>query len=211
MLNVRKDFPILTKVHNGHQIVYFDNAATTQKPYQVIHAIVDLLEHHNGNPHRGAHVLSIEAGELYDEAREAVRKFINAASTEEVIFVRNTTEALNLVARSYAEPRLKKGDKIVIPISEHHSDLVTWQRVCQKTGAELDYMYLDEEGHFTEEDLAKIDDKTKIVAFAAVSNVFGMKRPVKEIVAKAHAVGAIAIVDGAQSTPHMKTDVQDMD
>lgn len=211
MLNVRKDFPILTKVHNRHQIVYFDNAATTQKPYQVIHAIVDLLEHHNGNPHRGAHVLSIEAGELYDEAREAVRKFINAASTEEVIFVRNTTEALNLVARSYAEPRLKKGDKIVIPISEHHSDLVTWQRVCQKTGAVLDYMYLDEEGHFTEEDLAKIDDKTKIVAFAAVSNVFGMKRPVKEIVAKAHSVGAIAIVDGAQSTPHMKTDVQDMD
>lgn len=211
MLNVRKDFPILTKTRNGHQIVYFDNAATTQKPYQVIHALVDYLEHHNGNPHRGAHVLSIEAGEVYDQAREAVRRFINAKSTREVIFVRNTTEALNLVARSYAEPRLKKGDKIVIPISEHHSDLVTWQRVCQKTGAELVYMYLDEEGHFTDEDLAKIDDKTKIVAFAAVSNVYGMKRPVKKLVEKAHSVGAIAIVDGAQSTPHMKTDVQDLD
>jgi cysteine desulfurase/selenocysteine lyase len=211
MLNVRKDFPILTKVHNGHQIVYFDNAATTQKPYQVIHAIVDLLEHHNGNPHRGAHILSIEAGEVYDEAREAVRRFINAESSEEVVFVRNTTEALNLIARSYAEPKLKKGDKIVIPISEHHSNLVTWQRVCQKTGAELVYMYLDKEGHFTPEDLAKIDDKTKIVSFAAVSNVFGMKRPVKDLVARAHAVGAIAIVDGAQSTPHMKTDVQDLD
>lgn len=211
MINVRKDFPILTKVHNGHQIVYFDNAATTQKPYQVIHAIVDLLEHHNGNPHRGAHILSIEAGELYDEAREAVRRFINAKSTKEIVFVRNTTEALNLIARSYGEPNLKKGDKIVIPISEHHSDLVTWQRVCQKTGAELVYMYLDDEGHFTEDDLAKIDKDTKIVAFAAVSNVYGMKRPVKDIVKRAHDVGAIAIVDGAQSTPHMKTDVQDLD
>ena len=186
MLNVRKDFPILTKVHNGHPIVYFDNAATTQKPRQVIDAIVDLLEHHNGNPHRGAHILSIEAGELYDEARESVRRFINAPSTEEIVFVRNTTEALNLIARSYAEPKLKKGDKIVIPISEHHSNLVTWQRVCEKTGAVLEFMYLDKEGHFTDEDLAKIDDKTKIVSFAAVSNVFGMKRPVKDIVAKAH-------------------------
>jgi cysteine desulfurase/selenocysteine lyase len=182
MLNVRRDFPILTKVHNGHQIVYFDNAATTQKPYQVIHAIVDLLENHNGNPHRGAHVLSIEAGELYDEAREAVRRFINAKSTQEIVFVRNTTEALNLISRSYGETHLHKGDKIVIPISEHHSNLVTWQRVCQKTGAELDYMYLDAEGHITEADLAKIDDRTKIVSFAAVSNVYGMKRPVKEIV-----------------------------
>lgn len=211
MINVRKDFPILTKVHNGHPLVYLDNAATTQKPYQVINAIVDLLEHHNGNPHRGAHILSIEAGELYDEAREAVRKFINARSSREIIFVRNTTEALNLVARSYGEARLKAGDKIVIPISEHHSDLVTWQRVCQKTGAKLEYMYLDETGHFTDEDYAKIDKDTKIVAFAAVSNVLGMKRPVKELVKRAHDVGAIAIVDGAQSTPHMKTDVQDLD
>lgn len=211
MINVRRDFPILTKVHNGHQLVYLDNAATTQKPYQVIHAMVDLLEHHNGNPHRGAHVLSIEAGELYDEAREAVRKFINAKHFEEVIFVRNSTEGLNLIARSYGENHLKKGDKVVIPISEHHSNLVPWQRACQKTGAELVYMYLDETGHFTEEDLAKIDERTKIVSFAAVSNVLGMVRPVKELVERAHKVGAIAIVDGAQSTPHMKTDVQDLD
>ena len=211
MINVRRDFPILTKVHNGHQLVYLDNAATTQKPYQVIHAMVDLLEHHNGNPHRGAHVLSIEAGELYDEAREAVRKFINAKHFEEVIFVRNSTEGLNLIARSYGENHLKKGDKVVIPISEHHSNLVPWQRACQKTGAELVYMCLDETGHFTEEDLAKIDERTKIVSFAAVSNVLGMVRPVKELVERAHKVGAIAIVDGAQSTPHMKTDVQDLD
>lgn len=211
MINVRRDFPILTKVHNGHPLVYLDNAATTQKPYQVIHALVDLLEHHNGNPHRGAHVLSIEAGELYDKAREAVRKFINAKHFEEVIFVRNSTEGLNLIARSYGETHLKKGDKVVIPISEHHSNLVPWQRACRKTGAELVYMYLDETGHFTEEDLAKIDERTKIVSFAAVSNVLGMVRPVKEVVERAHKVGAIAIVDGAQSTPHMKTDVQDLD
>ena len=166
-------------MHNSHRLVYFDNAATTQKPKQVIDAIVDLLENHNGNPHRGAHILSVEASRLYDEAREAVRKLINAKYGEEIIFVRNATEGLNLIARSYAETRLKKGDKIVIPISEHHANLVTWQRVCRVTGAELVYMYLDGEGRFTDEDLAKIDEKTKIVSFAAVSNVLGMKRPVK--------------------------------
>lgn len=128
-----------------------------------------------------------------------------------MIFVRNSTEGLNLIARSYGETHLKKGDKVVIPISEHHSNLVPWQRACRKTGAELVYMYLDETGHFTEEDLAKIDERTKIVSFAAVSNVLGMVRPVKEVVERAHKVGAIAIVDGAQSTPHMKTDVQDLD
>ena len=211
MINVRKDFPILTKVHNGHQIVYFDNAATTQKPYQVIHAIVDLLEHHNGNPHRGAHILSIEASQVYDDAREAVRKLINAKSTEEVIFVRNATEGMNLITRSYAETHLHKGDKIVIPISEHHANLVTWQRVCRVTGAELVYMYLDETGHFTDEDFAKIDERTKIVSFAGVSNVLGMKVPAKKLIEKAHAVGAIAIYDGAQAVPHMRVDVQDLD
>lgn len=211
MRNVRRDFPILNKIHNGHKLVYFDNAATTQKPVQVIYALSDYLEHHNGNPHRGAHVLSIEAGQIYDKARSAVQKFINAKYFEEVVFVRNSTEGLNLIARSYAEPRLKPGDTIVIPISEHHSNLVPWQRVCRKTGAKLVYMYLDAQGHFTEEDLAKIDEHTKIVSFAAVSNVLGMHRPVKELVKRAHDVGAIAIVDGAQSAPHGVTDVQDLD
>ena len=211
MINVRKDFPILTRVHNGHPLVYFDNAATTQKPYQVIHALVDFLEHHNGNPHRGAHVLSVEATELYDAAKKAVARFINAKSPDEIIFVRNTTEALNLVARSYGEANLHAGDKIVIPISEHHSDLVPWQRVAAKTGARLVYMYLDDEGHFTEEDLAKIDGQTKIVAFAAVSNVLGMKRPIEKVIRKAHSVGAVVVLDGAQSAPHMKSDVQAWD
>lgn len=211
MQNVRKDFPILNKVHNGHQIVYFDNAATTQKPVQVINAIVDLLENHNGNPHRGAHILSVEASQLYDDAREAVRKFINAAHGEEIVFVRNATEALNIVARSYGETHLRAGDKIVIPISEHHANLVTWQRVARVTGAELVYMYLDETGHFTDADLAKIDNKTKIVAFAAVSNVLGMKTPIDKIIAKAHSAGAVVVLDGAQAAPHMKCDVQKWD
>ena len=211
MLNVRNDFPILTKRHNGHQLVYLDNAATTQKPRQVIQAVVDFLENHNGNPHRGAHILSVEASEAYDQAREAVRRFINARSGEEVIFVRNATEGMNLIARSYGETHLQKGDKIIIPISEHHANLVTWQRVCRATGAELVYMYLDETGHFTEDDLAKIDTSAKIVAFAGVSNVLGMKVPAEKIIERAHAVGAVVVYDGAQAVPHMKVDVQALD
>ena len=211
MLNVRNDFPILTKRHNGRQLVYLDNAATTQKPRQVIQAVVDFLENHNGNPHRGAHILSVEASEAYDQAREAVRRFINARSGEEVIFVRNATEGMNLIARSYGETHLQKGDKIVIPISEHHANLVTWQRVCRVTGAELVYMYLDETGHFTEDDLAKIDRSAKIVAFAGVSNVLGMKVPAEKIIERAHAVGAVVVYDGAQAVPHMKVDVQALD
>lgn len=211
MLNVRNDFPILTKRHNGRQLVYLDNAATTQKPRQVIQAVVDFLENHNGNPHRGAHILSVEASEAYDQAREAVRRFINARSCEEVIFVRNATEGMNLIARSYGETHLQKGDKIVIPISEHHANLVTWQRVCRVTGAELVYMYLDETGHFTEDDLAKIDRSAKIVAFAGVSNVLGMKVPAEKIIERAHAVGAVVVYDGAQAVPHMKVDVQALD
>lgn len=211
MLNVRNDFPILTKRHNGRQLVYLDNAATTQKPRQVIQAVVDFLENHNGNPHRGAHILSVEASEAYDQAREAVRRFINARSCEEVIFVRNATEGMNLIARSYGETHLQKGDKIVIPISEHHANLVTWQRVCRVTGAELVYMYLDETGHFTEEDLAKIDTSVKIVAFAGISNVLGMKVPAEKIIERAHAAGAVVVYDGAQAVPHMKVDVQALD
>lgn len=211
MLNVRNDFPILTKRHNGRQLVYLDNAATTQKPRQVIQAVVDFLENHNGNPHRGAHILSVEASEAYDQAREAVRRFINARSCEEVIFVRNATEGMNLIARSYGETHLQKGDKIVIPISEHHANLVTWQRVCRVTGAELVYMYLDETGHFTEEDLAKIDTSVKIVAFAGISNVLGMKVPAEKIIERAHAAGAVVVYDGAQAVPHMNVDVQALD
>ncbi|NJE34909.1 SufS family cysteine desulfurase [Megasphaera sp. SW808] len=211
MLNVRNDFPILTKRRNGHQLVYLDNAATTQKPRQVIQAVVDFLENHNGNPHRGAHILSVEASEAYDQAREAVRRFINARSGEEVIFVRNATEGMNLIARSYGETHLQKGDKIIIPISEHHANLVTWQRVCRVTGAELVYMYLDETGHFTEEDLAKIDTSAKIVAFAGISNVLGMKVPAEKVIERAHAAGAVVVYDGAQAVPHMKVDVQALD
>lgn len=212
MDNVRKDFPILNKQHNGHPLVYFDNAATTQKPKQVIDAIVRYLENSNGNPHRGAHILSVEASEAYESARDAVQRFIHAAHREEIIFVRNATEAMNLISRSYGEAKLKKGDKIVIPISEHHADVVTWQRVCRVTGAELVYMYLDKQtGAYPEEEMKKIDERTKIVAFAQVSNVLGRTVPVEELTKRAHEVGAIVILDGAQSTPHMKVDVQALD
>lgn len=212
MLNVRKDFPILNKMNNGHQIVYFDNAATTQKPRKVINAIVDYLENHNGNPHRGAHILSIEASEAYEGARDAVQRFINAAHREEIIFVRNATEGMNIISRSYGETHLSKGDKIIIPISEHHANVVTWQRVCRKTGAILEYLYLDKEtGHFPESELKKIDEHTKILAFAQVSNVLGMKVPVDDLIRRAHAVGAVVVLDGAQSAPHMKVDVQALD
>jgi cysteine desulfurase/selenocysteine lyase len=212
MLNVRNDFPILNKVNNGHQLVYFDNAATTQKPKKVINAIVDYLENHNGNPHRGAHILSIEASEAYEGARDAVQRFINAAHREEIIFVRNATEGMNIISRSYGETHLKKNDKIIIPISEHHANLVTWQRVCRQTGAVLEYLYLDKKtGHFPESELKKIDEHTKILAFAQVSNVLGMKVPVDDLIRRAHAVGAVVVLDGAQSAPHMKVDMQALD
>ena len=140
---LRKDFPILETKVNGHQIVYFDNAATTQRPLPVVNAVLDYVTHDNGNPHRGAHIFAISASEAYDTSKEVVRKFINAKSAGEIIYTRNTTESLNLVARSYGETHLHKGDHILITIAEHHSNLVTWQRVAEKTGAVLDYIYVD--------------------------------------------------------------------
>lgn len=210
---IRRDFPILETKVNGHQIVYFDNAATTQRPLPVVNAVLDYVTHNNGNPHRGAHIFAISASEAYDSSKEVVRRFINAKSTGEIIYTRNTTESLNLVSRSYGETHLKKGDHILITIAEHHSNLVTWQRVAQKTGAILDYIYVDKEtGHFPEEELKKIDDpRVKIFAFAHVSNVLGIDFDPKLLIQRAHAHGAIVVLDGAQSTPHKKIDVQDLD
>ncbi len=146
---IRKDFPILETQVNGHQIVYFDNGATTQRPLPVVNAVVDYVTHQNGNPHRGAHIFAISASEAYDTSKEVVRDFIHARSEKEIIYTRNTTESLNFVSRSYGETHLKKGDHILITIAEHHSNLVTWQRAAQKTGAVLDYIYIDKEtGHF---------------------------------------------------------------
>ena len=210
---IRKDFPILETQVNGHQIVYFDNGATTQRPLPVVNAVVDYVTHQNGNPHRGAHIFAISASEAYDTSKEVVRDFIHARSKKEIIYTRNTTESLNLVSRSYGETHLKKGDHILITIAEHHSNLVTWQRAAEKTGAVLDYIYNDTEtGHFPEEELKKIDDpRVKILAFAQVSNVLGVEFDPKPLIKRAHAHGAVVVLDGAQSTPHKQIDVQDLD
>ena len=209
---IRNDFPILKTISAGRPLVYFDNGATTQKPLPVLEAIYEYNSRQNGNPHRGSHILAIAASEAYDGSKEVVRKFINAKSTREVIYTRNTTESLNLIARSYGETHLQKGDRIVITVAEHHANLVTWQRVAQKTGAVLDYIYIDKEtGKFKEEDFAKIDAKTKIVAFAQVSNVLGLVFDPKPLIKLAHQHGAVVVLDGAQSVPHQQVDVQELD
>ena len=206
-----KDFPILQREHKGHRLVYLDSGATTQVPEYVINALETHLKNHNGNPHRGAHILAVEASEAYETARDTVQQFINAKYREEIVLTRNTTESLNLIAFSYGMHNVKKGDKIVITVAEHHANLVTWQRVAETTGATLEYMYLDESGHLKDGEMDKIDSHTKIVAFAHVSNVLGMEFPVAELTKRAHDVGAVVILDGAQSAPHKKIDVQALD
>ncbi|WP_234121942.1 cysteine desulfurase [Clostridium hydrogenum] len=207
-----EDFPALNQEFNGHRFVYLDNAATTQKPVSVINAIDDYYRKNNANPHRGAYALSVKATELYEGAREVVRDFIGAEKSKEIVFVRNATEALNLIAFSYGLTFLNPGDEIVISIAEHHSNLVPWQQVAKAKGAELKYLYLNEEGIIPKEEIeSKITSNTKIVSVTQVSNVLGTINPVKEIIEKAHSVGAIAIVDMAQSVPHMKVDVTSLD
>ena len=202
---IREDFPILK------DITYLDSGATTQKPLEVIDAIADYYKNDNANIHRGAYDLSIRATQAYDNARSKVASFINAAKSQEIVFTRNTTESMNLVAYSYGLDNLKKDDIILISIMEHHSDLVPWQMVAKKTGAKLEYMYVNDEGIIPEEELNKIRDGVKLVGITHVSNVLGTINPVKEICKRAHEVGAVAIVDAAQSVPHMKVDVQDID
>ena len=206
--DIRKDFKII----ENNKIAYLDSGATTQKPTQVIDKIKHYYEFDNANPHRGAYKLSIKATEVYDEAREKVRKFINAPKVEDIVFTRNATESLNLIAYSYGLNNIKKDDKIVLSIMEHHSNLVPWQNVCKKTGATLEYMYTNSEGELDWEEInKKIVPGVKIVGITQVSNVLGTINPVKELVKKAHEVGAIAVVDASQSVPHMKVDVQDLD
>ena len=205
---LRKDFEIL----ENNKITYLDSGATTQKPKYVIDAIKNYYEHDNANPHRGAYKLSIRATEVYDEAREKVKKFINAKDAREIVFTRNATESLNLIAYSYGLKNIKKGDKIVLSIMEHHSNLVPWQMVAKQKEAKLDYIYTDKDGYLKQEDIEnKIVPGVKIVGITQVSNVLGTINPVKEIVKRAHEVGAIAVVDASQSAPHMKIDVTNMD
>lgn len=211
-LKVKKDFPILKRLVNDHRLVYLDNAATTQKPIGVIKKINDYNKSSHANPHRGAHLLSIESTNIYDEAKEKVKNFINAASTEEIIFTRNTTESLNLIASSFGRDFIQKGDEIVITISSHHSNILPWQRLVQEKGAILKYLYLDKDGRLPIEEVhKKITKKTKLVSIEGMSNVLGTIHPVKEIIEYAHSMGSKVVLDGAQSVPHMKTDVRDLD
>jgi cysteine desulfurase/selenocysteine lyase len=209
---IREQFPILHQEINGHPLVYLDNAATSQKPLAVIEAIKHYYEYENSNVHRGVHTLGSRATDAYEGAREKVAKFINARRTQEIIFTRGTTTALNLVASSYGRAVCKEGDEIVITQMEHHSNLIPWQQVAKETGATLKYIPLQPDGNIDLADVENtITNNTKIVAIAYVSNVMGVVHPVKQIAEIAHRKGAVIVVDGAQSTPHMKVDVQDLD
>ncbi|WP_172252310.1 cysteine desulfurase [Saccharibacillus deserti] len=210
--SVREQFPILHQEVNGHPLVYLDSAATSQKPRAVLDAVRRYYEQDNSNVHRGVHTLGSRATDAYEGAREKVAKFIGAARPEEIIFTRGTTTALNLVADSYGGAHVKEGDEIVITPIEHHSNLIPWQQLAKRTGATLKYIEPNPDGTIDIEAAGKvITDRTKIVAMAYVSNVMGVVHPVKEIGALAHKHGAVMVVDGAQSTPHMKVDMQDLD
>ena len=208
MNNIKKDFPLL----ENENITYLDSGATTQKPIQVIKAVEEFYQKYNANPHRGAYSLSVEATEQYENTRTKIAKFINAKHREEIIFSKNATESLNLIAYSYGLDNLKKDDEVVISIMEHHSNLVPWQKMTKQTGSKLNYMYINENYEITDEEIEnKITDKTKIVGITHVSNVLGTINNVKKIIKYAHKKGAIVIVDASQSIPHMKIDVQELD
>ncbi|WP_188206601.1 cysteine desulfurase [Alkalibacillus aidingensis] len=209
---VRAKFPILDQEVNGHTLVYLDSAATSQKPQSVIDIVNDYYNRYNSNVHRGVHTLGTYATEGYEGAREKVKNFINASSTMEVIFTRGTTTALNKVAHSYARANLSEGDEIVLTKMEHHSNIIPWQQAAHATGAKLRYIPLQDDGTITLEDVREaVTSKTKIVAMTHVSNVLGTINPIKEVAKIAHENGAVIVVDGAQSVPHMKVDVQDLD
>ncbi|MCM3702464.1 cysteine desulfurase [Paenibacillus macerans] len=209
---LKKQFPILQQEVNGHPLVYLDSAASSQKPIQVLEALKHYYEWDNANVHRGVHTLGSRATDAYEGAREKVARFIGAARREEIIFTRGTTTSLNLVASSYGSAAVNEGDEIVITPMEHHSNLIPWQQLALKKKAVLKYIPLQPDGHIALEDAEKtITGKTKIVATSYVSNVLGVVNPVKELAAIAHRHGAVMVVDGAQSTPHMKVNVQDLD
>lgn len=209
---IRKHFPILDQEVNGEPLVYLDSAATSQKPDVVIEAISQYYRGYNSNVHRGVHTLGTKATDAYEGAREKIRTFINASSLEEIIFTRGTTTSLNTVARSYGEANVNEGDEIVITYMEHHSNIIPWQQLAKHTGAVLKYIPLQEDGTISLDDArATITNATKIVSVMHVSNVLGVINPIKEIAGIAHEHGAIMVVDGAQSTPHLKVDVQDLD
>ena len=212
MNNIRSDFPLLQDSMNNKPLIYFDNAATTQKPQAVIDAVKDHYCHANANPNRGTYDLSVLATDRFEAARKAVVSFIHAPSDETIIFTRGTTESINLIAYSYARKKLQPGDEILISILEHHANLVPWQQVCKETGAVLKYVYLNENYEITLSAVkAALSEKTKIVAITHASNVLGTITPIEEIAAAAHEKGALCVVDAAQSIPHKRVDVQKLD
>ena len=206
--NFKKDFPIF----ENKDIAYLDSGATTQKPTSVLEAIEKFYKNENANPHRGAYGLSIEATEIHENTRDKIAKFINAKHREEIIFSKNASESLNLIAYSYGLDNLKKDDEIVLSIMEHHSNLVPWQMVAKKTESKLNYMYINDNFEISDEEIeTKITDKTKIVGITHVSNVLGTINNIEKIIKYAHKKGAIVVVDGSQSIPHMEIDVQKLD
>lgn len=209
---VREDFPILARQIYGKPLVYLDNGATTQKPRQVVEAMVDEYYNVNANVHRGVHFLSQQATDLHEASREAVRRFINARSTDEIVFTRGTTESINLLAFSLGEAMVKEGDEIVVSAMEHHSDIVPWQMMCGRKGAVLRVIPMTDEGELELETLeGMLNERTRIVCCTHVSNVLGTVNPVKQIVKMAHAHDVPVLIDGAQSVPHMPVDVQELD
>jgi cysteine desulfurase/selenocysteine lyase len=209
---IRKQFPILHQEVNGKPLVYFDNAATSQKPALVIDALTNYYQGYNSNVHRGVHHLAEKATHAFEESREVARRFINAGSLEEVIITKGTTEGINLVANSYGRKFINEGDEIIISTMEHHSNIVPWQMLCEEKGAKLKIIPINDAGEIDMEAYEKmLNERTKIVAVVYISNALGTINPVKEIISLAHKVGAVALIDGAQASPHLNVDVQDLD
>ena len=209
---IREDFPILKRKINGHDLVYLDNTATSQKPRQVIESLVNYYSFHNANVHRGVHTLAEEATGLYEEARSKVGRFINARRGQEIIFTKNATESLNLVVGSWGKHNLKAGDEIILSEMEHHSNLVPWQILAKEVGAIIKYISFNSQGELEISDLkSQLSTRTKVVSLTHVSNSLGTINPIREVVKIAHERGVVVVVDGAQSVPHMKVDVQSLD
>lgn len=209
---IREDFPILDREVYGKPLIYLDNGATTQKPRQVVEAITDEYYSVNANVHRGVHFLSQQATELHEASRETVRRFINARSSNEIVFTRGTTESINLLASSFADSQMKEGDEVIVSVMEHHGNIVPWQLQAARKGIVLKVIPMNDRGELLLDEYEKLfSERTKLVSFAHVSNVLGTVNPAKEMIATAHAHGVPVLIDGAQSVPHMKVDVQDLD
>ena len=209
---IREDFPILSRTVYGKPLIYFDNGATTQKPCLVIDSLVDEYYSVNANVHRGVHYLSLQATELHEASRATVREFINARSINEIIFTRGTTEAINLLVSSFGEEFMEEGDEVILSVMEHHSNIVPWQLLAARKGIAIKVIPMNDKGELLLDEYEKLfSDRTKIVSVTQVSNVLGTVNPVKEMIATAHAHGVPVLIDGAQSVPHMKVDMQDLD